>query len=76
MPRRVCLEESEATAIVDKKIRGLKIKLGLARVKAKRAATLDEKIAAKRLEKNLQEELRVAYRSYFDDIAALLERDQ
>lgn len=67
------LAEYKATEVVDRRIHGLKVKLGLARSKAKQATCLEEKIAAKRLEKTLQEQIRVAYRTYFDDIDALLE---
>ena len=67
------LAERKATEVVDRRIHGLKVKLGLARCKAKQANCLEEKIAAKRLEKNLQEQIRAAYRSYFDDIDALLD---
>jgi hypothetical protein len=67
------LAERKATAIVDRKLHGLKVKLGLARANAKQAKSLAEKIAAKGLEKTIQAEIRQAYRSYFDDIDALLD---
>jgi hypothetical protein len=64
--------ERKATAIVDGKLHGLKVKLGLARAKANQATCLAEKIAAKDLEKTIQADIRQAYRSYYDDIDALL----
>jgi hypothetical protein len=69
------LAPDEATRTVDARLHGLRCKIGRARAKAKHAGTLKQKIEAKLEEKTLRQELTQAYRSYHDDISALVDEE-
>lgn len=63
--------EQEARRQVDGRIHGLKVRLGQARAEVKRAETLAQKVARCGRVKELEEELRSLYRTYWDEVEKL-----
>jgi len=63
--------EQKARQQLEKREHGLKVRLGLARAAARRAATLEEKVARYRTVKELQRALDLLRRNYWAEIEKL-----
>lgn len=63
--------EQDARRQVDRRIHGLKVRLGKARSEAKRAETLEEKIDRYGKVKEVEEELALLQRSYWVEVVKL-----
>ena len=63
--------EQEARKQIDRRVHGLKVRLGQARARAKRAETLDEKIAHYARAKEVERDLHALQRSYWQEVGKL-----
>lgn len=63
--------EQEARKQVDGRVHGLKVRLGQARARAKRAETLAEKVALYAHAREVEAELRTLQRSYWREVGKL-----
>ena len=63
--------EQEARKQIDRRVHGLKVRLGQARVREKLAETLDEKIARYARAKEVERDLHALQSSYWQEVGKL-----